>query len=58
MEITRGTFDCMGCGETFIATYINEKPKTCPSCKSGNIKLVGENKETMGGGGCGCGCAH
>lgn len=60
MQLLKGTFECMGCGESFQATYVDEKPGTCPHCRSGNINLVNEKSaedSTVSKGGCGgCGC--
>ncbi|MBF0554462.1 MAG: hypothetical protein HQK96_07915 [Nitrospirae bacterium] len=69
MKLTRGKFECLGCGEDFQAVYADDKPKVCPHCKSGNINCLCEEPARLepidagqaanvGQGGCGCGCGH
>lgn len=64
MKLTRGKFECMGCGENFQSIYSDDKPKVCPHCKSGNINCICEEPahiqavSTKKEDGCGCGCKH
>jgi len=57
MQTYKGSFKCAGCNEDFQATYMGEKPNTCPNCGSKSIKCISETPQSASQGSCGgCGC--